>query len=156
MVGSNFRRLNRGWIAVTGLACLSAGGIFVSGCSSTSTVADAQKPTKVSPQVAGTKGSATGKKSDKQIAKVDPPFKMRISDLPDEPQETLTAEASQKKAPPKASETAAPATSRRAPSTEVAATQSADPSRAAPRRSHAATMSNSGSANSLAAKSRTS
>lgn len=155
MIGSNVRRQNRGWIAGAGLACLSASGIFVSGCSSTATVADAQKPTKVSPQVAGTKGSAAGKKSAKQVAKVDPPYKVRISDLPDEPEETLTAQASQKKAPPKAAETAAPATNRRPPAAEVAAAQIADPSRAAQRRSPVATMSNAGSANSLAARPRT-
>ncbi len=125
MIGSKALRQNRGWIAGTGLVCLSAGGIFVSGCS-TATVTDAQTPAKVSPQMAGTKGATSTKKSTKQVAAVDPPAKVRVSDLGDEPQGELTAQASQKKPSPKTGNSVGPAANRRPSATEVAATKSVE------------------------------
>jgi len=97
-IGSTNRWGKRGWIAGAGLACLGAGGLLASGC--TTTVADLHGSSK-NQQVAGAKGSKTGGKADKQVASKDAPGKTRISDLDDESRVQMAAQIAARKAPTK-------------------------------------------------------
>jgi len=102
MSESTERRRKLGWIAGAGLACLGAGSILTSGCSTT-TVAD-HGPAKANQQVASTDKSASKKfagrrKSTKQVAKKDVPAKVRISDLDDESRVQMAARVARQKTP---------------------------------------------------------
>jgi hypothetical protein len=115
MIGSTGRRWKHICIAGAGLACLGAGTIFISGCSTT-TVSDTRPSAKADQRVAGTKGTATGKqatagksktsgkKPAQEIAKKGPTGKARVSDLDDESRVQMSARISQNKAQADASQ----------------------------------------------------
>src|SRR5262245_5378436 len=113
MIGSNSRIRGRGWIACTGLACLGAGGLMISGCSSAH-VTDARAANQ-DQQVATTKGtaSASSKKPARQVASKNAAGKARISDLDPATRVQVAARTSQKKS---TEESLASTTPRRPPS----------------------------------------
>jgi hypothetical protein len=79
------------------MVCLGAGGIFTSGCSTT-TVSSVDTPSKANQQVAGTKKPAANKKSATQVASKSAPGKVRISDLDDQTRVQMAAQIARQKA----------------------------------------------------------
>lgn len=82
MSGSKDQRRLYDWFANAGLSCLVAGGISVSGCTTTAT-ADLNAGSKKSQQVAKTSRSSTSKPTAQKIAANEPAGKARVSDLDD-------------------------------------------------------------------------
>jgi hypothetical protein len=143
MIGSTGRRWKHICIAGAGLACLGAGTIFISGCSTT-TVSDTRTPAKADQQVAGTKGTAPGKpatarkakttKTAPQVAKKNVPGKVRISDLDGETRVQMAARVSQNKAQADASRNNAAAAPSGASTAAVANKPTQAPARSADQR----------------------
>ena len=130
MIGSTGRRWKHICIAGTGLACLGAGTIFISGCSTT-TVSDTRTSAKADQQVAGTKAKTGAnrrwrvrpsrrRKNRQQLAKKDAAGKVRISDLEGESRAQMAARISQSKAQADASRNNSVATTTATPTTAVA------------------------------------
>jgi hypothetical protein len=97
MIGSTGRRWKLGIIAGAGLACLGAGPLFISGCS-TATVSDSRTTGKSNQQVAKTKKPASGKDATRQVAAKGAPGKVRITDLNDQDRTHLASQVAQNKA----------------------------------------------------------
>ncbi|MGE5194188.1 MAG: hypothetical protein ACM3U2_16975 [Deltaproteobacteria bacterium] len=102
MIGSTGRRWKLTCIAGAGLACLGAGTILISGCSTT-TVSDARTSAKTDQEVAGTsrsaagRANASGRKGAQQVAAKNPPGRVRISDLDGETRVQMAARVGQYK-----------------------------------------------------------
>jgi hypothetical protein len=97
MIGSTGRRWKLSIIAGAGLACLGAGALLISGCS-TATVSDSRTTGKSNQQVAKAKKPASSKNATKQVASRGAPGKVRISDLNDVERNHLATEVAQNKA----------------------------------------------------------
>src|SRR5262245_39146658 len=97
MIGSTGRRWKLSIIAGAGLACLGAGTLSISGCS-TATVSDSRTTGKSNQQVAKAKKPASGKSATKQVASRGAPGKVRISDLDETQRDYMSSQVAQNKA----------------------------------------------------------
>src|SRR5579863_10223861 len=111
MAGSTRYFRGVGWIGEIALACLGAGGLLISGCS-TAAVSDSQSSANGGRQVTSARDTtkkrsspliAGGKKPAKRVDSKDSPGKARISDLDPETRVQVAAAASRKKAAAEAS-----------------------------------------------------
>jgi hypothetical protein len=97
MIESTGRRWKLGIIAGAGLACLGAGPLFISGCS-TATVSESRTTGKSNQQVAKAKKPASGKTASKQVVAKGAPGKVKISDLNDQQRDYMAGQVAQNKA----------------------------------------------------------
>jgi hypothetical protein len=118
MMGSTERRRKLGWMTGAGVVCLGAGGIFTSGCSTT-TVSSVDTPAKANQQIAASKKPASNKKSAAQVASKNAPGKARISDLDDESRVQMAAQIARNKAANSAASPAIAAAPRRGNAAEA-------------------------------------
>lgn len=119
MSASLHRRQHRAWITGAGLACLSAGGVALSGCTTPST-ADLKLPAKKSQQVARSSASSAGTAPAPKLASQDEPGKARITDQVDPTQTRVVA----KKSTHKSDGSQSPASTTRRQQTQLASTSS--------------------------------
>ena len=103
MNDSIYRRWMGRWTADAGLACLGAGCIWVSGCT-TPLTAESTAPAKKDQQVAKTAGSSADKKAAPKVAAKEAAGKARVSDMDGSSQTRLFA----RKTPPSPTEPSVP------------------------------------------------
>lgn len=144
MSASKHRLWQRHFIAGAGFACLGAGTILVSGCT-TPAAADLNAAAKQDRQVAKASKSSAAKKAAPQVAAREPSGKARVSDLDQSTSARIVAEKA-----PSRPDASKPAASNARPQKTQLASATIDPQAAAPKRSQAAKAD----ANTVAAKPR--
>jgi len=128
MSASSQRRWQKRFIAGAGLACLGAGGILVSGCTTPAT-AELNAASKRDQQVAKRAKSSTAKKAAPMLAAQEPSGKARVSDL----DSATSAQIVAQQAPPRSEPSKRPTTQARRQETQLASA-SIDPQAGAAKR----------------------